>query len=74
MQRILLKILIELLRTNGHYQCELQGMVAENLHADILGEETQFVSTDFKALSHKYHTKFEKLVKEIDFMEEPKEG
>ena len=73
MKLIHLKLLTELMRVNGHYTCELQGMLAENLVADTTGEDIPHHGLAFKELSHRYHNKFEKILKEIDFMEEPAE-
>ena len=71
MKLIHLKALAEILRISGHYQCEVQGMCAENLHADVNGEAIPYRSQEFKELSHKYHNKLEKVIKDINQIKEP---
>jgi len=74
MKLIHVKMLAELLRSFGHYQCHLQGLIADNLEADTLGEDIPHNGEEFKQLSHTYHNKIEKIIKDIELMEEPEDG
>lgn len=61
-----LKNLVEIFRTFAHYQCQVQGMMADNLDADTRGEDIPHDGNAFKALSHSYHNKFEKILRELE--------
>ena len=65
----LAKLLIEAFRTFTHYNCHIQGMVADNLIADVQGENIPNSGDSFKSTSHLYHNKFEKIIREIEILE-----
>lgn len=61
----LLELEIEAMRIQLHYRCHIEGLIADNLLADTTGEEIPHNGEEFKSISHTYHNKFEKILKEL---------
>lgn len=74
MTKELLRIFTSILRNSLHYYNHSNSMMAENLVADTEGKDIPYNGDDFKDVSKRYHRKFEDIFRELEELEELKDG